>query len=304
MSKIAIAIHGGAGDDSEFIKQNKIAYEDGLKAAVKAGYNVLTEGGSALDAVEQAVNSLENNPLFNAGRGAALNNLGEVEMDAAVMDGKTSKAGAVSMVRNVKNPISLARKVLEQTNHVLISGYGAMQLASDLDMPLETDSYFITDHQQEVYMETSSRESRQELMKKRIHGTVGAVALDADGNVAAATSTGGTENSLPGRIGDSCIIGAGCYANNRTCAVSSTGDGEYIITGVIAHSVAMCTEFMGVSLQDACDHVIHVRNKNIKGSIGIISINKDAEIGISLNSERMHRAWIDADGEMEVYIYP
>jgi beta-aspartyl-peptidase (threonine type) len=303
MKKIAIAIHGGAGDDSDFIKQNKAAYIEGLKAAVQCGYKVLQEGKSSLDAVEAAVNSMENNPLFNAGRGSALNSRGEVEMDAAIMDGKALKAGAVSMVRGTKNPISLARKVLEKTNHVLISGYGATQLAAELDVPLETDSYFITDHQQEVFMETSSHETRQEMLKKRIHGTVGAVALDADGNVAAATSTGGTENSLPGRIGDSCMIGAGCYANNNTCAVSATGDGEYIITGVIAHSVSMCTEFMKGSLQDACNEVIHTRNKDTKGSIGLVSINTLGEIGIAFKSERMHRAWIDTEGNAGAEIY-
>jgi beta-aspartyl-peptidase (threonine type) len=303
MKKIAIAIHGGAGDDSDFIKQNKVAYEDGLSAAVQSGYAVLQQGKSAIDAVEAAVNSLENNPLFNAGRGAALNNRGEVEMDAAIMDGKELKAGAVSMVKNVMNPVSLSRKVMEETNHVLVSGYGAIQLAVDLDMPLETDSYFITDHQQEVFMETSKRETRQEMLKKRIHGTVGAVALDENGNIAAATSTGGTENALPGRIGDSCIIGSGCYANNNTCAVSATGDGEFIITGVIAHSVSMCLEFMNGSLQDACNEVIHVRNKNTDGSIGLISINKQGEIGMAFNSERMHRAWIDADGNSGTEIY-
>jgi beta-aspartyl-peptidase (threonine type) len=303
MKKIAIAIHGGAGDDSEFIKQNKAAYEEGLKEAVLSGYELLKQGKSALDAVEAAVNSLENNPLFNAGRGSALNNRGEVEMDAAVMDGKALKAGAVSMVKNTKNPVSLARKVLEETNHVLISGYGATQFAADMDVPLETDSYFITDHQQEVFMETSSRETRQEMLKKRIHGTVGAVALDAGGNVAAATSTGGIENSLPGRIGDSCLIGAGCYANNNTCAVSATGDGEYIITGVIAHSLSMYTEFVKGSLQEACDQIIHTRNKDTKGSIGVISINTLGEIGMAFKSERMHRAWIDVEGNTGTEIY-
>jgi beta-aspartyl-peptidase (threonine type) len=304
MNKIAIAIHGGAGEDSAFIKQNKTAYEDGLKAAVQSGYAILKQGGTAMDAVEEAVNSLENNPLFNAGRGAALNNRGEVEMDAAMMDGKTLKAGAISMVKNVKNPISLARKVLEETNHVLISGYGAIELAADFNMPLETDSYFITDHQQEVFMESSSHESRQELLLKRIHGTVGAVALDENGDIAAATSTGGTENSLPGRIGDSCIIGSGCYANNETCAVSATGDGEFIITGVIAHAVSMCADLMKLPLQEACNYVIHEKNKNTEGDIGVISINKNAEIGIAFNSGRMHRAWIDASGNMGFGIYP
>jgi beta-aspartyl-peptidase (threonine type) len=304
MNKVVIAIHGGAGEDSDYIKQNKAAYEDGLKAAVQAGYDILKQGGTALDAVERAVNSLENNPLFNAGRGSALNNHGEVEMDAAIMDGEHVKAGAVCMVKNVKNPVSLARKVLQETNHVLIAGRGAMDLATAMNVSLETDAYFITDHQQEVFMEANDLESRQDLLRKKIHGTVGAVALDAGGNVASATSTGGIENSLPGRVGDSCIIGAGCYANNKTCAVSTTGDGEYLITSVLAHSLSMATEFMEGGLQHISDHIIHARNKNLGGNAGLISVNKNGEIGISFNSQRMHRAWIDAGGNVNVHIYP
>jgi beta-aspartyl-peptidase (threonine type) len=303
MGKIAIVIHGGAGPDSEFIKQNLAQYEDGLKQAVQSGYEVLKTGGTAVAAVEKAVQALEDNGIFNAGHGAALNNKGEVEMDASIMSGENHKAGAVSMVRNVKNPISLARLVLEKTNHVLISGYGAMEFAADESVPLETDSYFISDHSREEFLQERNQNSIQEMLKKRIHGTVGAVAVDAQGNVASATSTGGIPDSLPGRIGDSCIIGGGCYADNRTCAVSSTGDGEFIITSVVAHSVSMATEFMKGSLQEICDYVIHDRNKGTEGQIGIIAVNANAEIGISFNSPRMHRAWIDADGKIGTAVY-
>jgi beta-aspartyl-peptidase (threonine type) len=303
MSKIAMVIHGGAGPDSDFIKTNKAAYEAGLKEAVSSGYQVLKEGGSSLEAVEKAVQSLEDNGLFNAGHGSALNIKGEVEMDASIMDGSNGKAGAISMVRNVRNPVSLARKVLDNTNHVLISGYGAMEFAAEQDVVLETDSYFISEHSRDEFLAESESKTRQDMLRKRIHGTVGAVALDKHGNVAAATSTGGIPNSLPGRIGDSCIIGGGCFAQNDTCAVSSTGDGEFIITSVVAHTVSMCAEFMEGSLQQICDHVIHERNKQTEGSMGIIAVNKKGEIGLSFNSPRMHRAWIDADGNTGVEIY-
>jgi beta-aspartyl-peptidase (threonine type) len=303
MGKIAIVIHGGAGPDSDFIQQNTGRYEDGLKQAAQSGYEVLKTGGTAVAAVEKAVQVLEDNGIFNAGHGSALNNKGEVEMDASIMSGENNKAGAVSMVRNVKNPISLARLVLEKTNHVLISGYGAMEFAAQESVPLETDSYFISEHARDEYLQGRNQNSIQDMLKKRIRGTVGAVALDAEGNVAAATSTGGIPGSLPGRIGDSCIIGGGCITKNNTCAVSSTGDGEFIITGVIAHSVSMCSEFMKGSLQELCDHVIHERNKETEGQIGIIAVNAQAEIGISFNSPRMHRAWIDADGKLSVAIY-
>jgi beta-aspartyl-peptidase (threonine type) len=303
MGKIAIVIHGGAGPDSEFIRQNKEAYEDGLKEATQNGYEVLKGGGTAMAAVEKAVQTLEDNGIFNSGYGSALNINGEVEMDAAIMTGENLKAGAVSMVRNVKNPISLAKLVLEKTSHVLISGYGAMEFAANENVPLEVDSYFVSDHSRAEYIEAQNKNSTQDMLKKRIHGTVGAVALDAQGNVASATSTGGIPNSLPGRIGDSCIIGGGCYANNDTCAVSSTGDGEFIITNVVAHTVSMCTEFMKGSLQEICDHVIHERNKETIGDMGVIAVNQNAEIAMSFNSPRMHRAWIDAEGQIGVGIY-
>jgi beta-aspartyl-peptidase (threonine type) len=303
MKKIAIAIHGGASKDSEFVRQNKTAYEEGLKTAVQQGYAVLKEGGTAMDAVEKAVNCLEDNPLFNAGRGSALNNEGKVEMDAAVMDGQILKAGAIAMVERVKNPVSLARKVLEKTNHVLLCGYGALQLAEDTGIALEDDAYFVTDHQVEDFKEANSEDTPADLLTKKVHGTVGAVALDEYGNIAAATSTGGTPNSLPGRVGDSCIIGAGCYANNKTCAISATGDGEYIITGVIANTISLYTELAGKNLQEACDYVILERNKDTKGDMGVISVNTNGEIAMSFNCDRMHRAWIDAEGNMDAKVY-
>ena len=303
MQKIAIAIHGGAGPDSEYIKQNKTGYEKGLKHAIEAGYKILEKGGSAIDAVEEAVRNLEDNFLFNAGRGSALNNKGEVEMDASIMEGKELQAGAVSMVRNVKNPITLARYIMENTNHVLVSGNGALELAKNKNIELEADAYFITTHQYDLFIEERDKKSMEELLKQRVHGTVGAVAVDKKGNLAAATSTGGTTNSLSGRIGDSCLIGAGCYANNNTCAVSGTGDGELLINNVIAHSIAAAVEYTGYNLQQACDYIIKEKNKDINGDVGVISVNAEGDIGISFNSERMHRAFMSNDTELQVAIY-
>lgn len=303
METIAIAIHGGAGPDSDFIHLHKTEYEFGLQQALEAGYKVLKAGSTALDAVEEAVRNLENNPLFNAGRGAALNNQGEVEMDASIMNGKDLKAGAIAMVRNVKNPVSLARLVMEKTSHVLLCGQGALEFAVRQQVPLETDAYFITTHQYDEFSQEREQESLQALLQKRVHGTVGAVALDQYGNLASATSTGGTTNSLPGRVGDSCIIGAGCYANNHTCAVSGTGDGEFLIRGVIAHSIASAVDYTGCGLQEACDLIIHEKNKDLGGDMGVVSVNRKGEFGISFNSRRMHRAWMSSNQGLQVRIY-
>ncbi len=283
---ISIAVHGGAGPDSEFIQRNQLGYTSSLAFALNAGYDILKRGGTALDAVEQTVRLMEDNPLFNAGRGAALTIKGDVEMDASIMDGSTLRAGAVSIVRNVKNPITLARTIMDRTSHVYLSGDGAREFAKDHSLELESDDYFITEHRVEEH-----------------HGTVGAVALDQAGNLAAATSTGGTSNSLNGRVGDSCIIGAGCYANNASCSVSGTGEGELLIRNVIAHSIAFYMELTHCSVQEACDHVIHERNNYSDGDIGVIAVDAKGNIGLSFNSERMHRAWKMNEDEIHVNIY-
>lgn len=302
MKKIAIAVHGGAGDPSSFLQDHIKENEEGLAEATEAAYDILNKNGSALDAVEAAVKILEDNPFFNAGKGSALNCAGEVEMDASIMDGNTLMAGAVSMVRSVKNPIVLARIIMHKTRHVFLSGYGALALAQNEGIYLEPDSYFITEHQQEEFQRLSKHETVQEIMEKKIYGTVGAVALDKEGNIASATSTGGTSNCLPGRIGDSCIIGGGCYANNLTCAVSGTGEGEYLIRGVVAHTIAMMVEF-NMPLQEACEHVIHHRNGHHKGHIGVISVNKKGNVGISFNTQAMKRAWKSTDEALQVKIF-
>jgi len=292
MNKIAIAIHGGAGQNSEFIEANYDAYLEGLKIAVEHGHELLVNGASALDVVEATVRILEDNPLFNAGKGSALNSEGVVEMDAAIMDGNLLAAGAVSMVTQVKNPISLARKVMSNTKHVHIAGYGALKLAELNSLELMPNDYFIVERQINDLKEEKSFG----------HGTVGCVALDSRGHMASATSTGGLSNSLPGRVGDSCMIGAGCYANS-TCASSCTGDGELIIINVIAHKVAMLQEMKSMPLQAACDFVIRNIENPINGEVGMISVNANGEIAFSFNCDRMHRAGIDHMGNLTLDIY-
>jgi beta-aspartyl-peptidase (threonine type) len=302
MTKIAIIVHGGASELTPLVKENIEEIEAGLSYAVKVGYAALHKGRNSLTAVEKAVMALEDHPLFNAGRGSALNNKGEVEMDAAIMYGKNLQAGAVSMVRTVKNPINLARVVMSKTKHVLLSGYGALDLATLREVTLEPESYFLTEHQYQEYLHNNRNTSRKAFLKRKMHGTVGAVALDKLGNIASATSTGGTSNCLPGRIGDSCIIGAGCYANNNTCAVSGTGEGEHLIRGVVAHTISMLVELKGYSLQKACDEVIRQRNKNF--DIGVIALNPKGKMGISFNTEIMKRGWkTSADKKTHVKIY-
>lgn len=299
LNKFGLIIHGGAGEENTFVKNNIYEIEKGLHEALLRGYEILNRGMSALKAVEEAVIILENNPYFNAGRGSALNSDGEIEMDAAIMDGKTVKAGAVSMVRYVRNPIVLARTVMKKTKHVFLSGYGALKFAESNNIILEPETYFMTSHQYEDYLKyTEYKKTR-----KKSHGTVGAVALDQKGNLAAATSTGGTSYCLPGRIGDSCVIGAGCYANNATCAVSGTGEGEVLINNVIAHTVSMMIELQNLNLQKACDYVLFRRPMPVKGEIGIISINQKGEMGISFNCDLMKRAWKFSDGNTQIKIY-
>jgi beta-aspartyl-peptidase (threonine type) len=295
---IAIAVHGGAGPMSDKIINNKIAYEEGLKKALEAGYGVLEKGGRATEAVEAAVRVLEDHPLFNAARGSALNSEGKVEMDAAIMDGSNKKAGAVSVVRNVRNPVSLAAHLMKNTSCVLVSGETGKVLAAQHGLPVEPDDYFITPYQFQAFV--AEKEKNPNPLNSPMHGTVGAVALDAEGNVAAATSTGGIDYKMPGRVGDSCIIGAGCYADNATCAISCTGDGEHIIRNVVAHTVAMYMELKGCSLQEACDHVLHTRLKDTEADIGMVSVDRQGNFGITYNSDRMHHAWMSNHSKPEV----
>lgn len=309
MGKIAIAVHGGAGPDSDFIKKNWEGYKKGLEEAVKAGYRILEEGGSSLDAVEAAVNYLEDNSLFNAGRGSALNENGEVEMDASIMDGKNLNCGAVAIVRHVKNPVTLARAVMEKTKHVYLGDMGALSFARQIHLEMRPDSYFVTEHNYEEFEKAAREEGRdpkeaaETQLKRKEHGTVGAVAVDREGNVAAATSTGGIENKKASRIGDSSVIGCGSYANNKTCAVSATGNGEVLIQHVTSFHVAALVEYKGLSLQEACRYLIQEKCKDVQGDMGIIAIDAQGNVSLEYKADRMHRAWINSEGELNVKIY-
>jgi L-asparaginase / beta-aspartyl-peptidase len=305
-----MAVHGGAGPDSDFIKQNMEGYKKGLEEALSLGYKILEEGGAALDAVEAAVNALEDNPLFNAGRGSALNDKAEIEMDAAIMNGENMKSGAVSIVKNVKNPVTLARAIMEKTPHIYIGDMGALEFAQKTGLKIMPEAYFITDHAFNEYQDAvneapnSLEQAGDYQVKRKSHGTVGAIALDSNGNVAAATSTGGTENKAAGRIGDSSMIGVGCYANNNTCAVSTTGEGECLIMHVTGFHLSCLMEYKGMEIKEAAHFLIHEKLKDEKGDMGLIAVDPKGTIAIVFNSERMHRAWRTSTGEKGVEIYP
>lgn len=309
MKKFALAVHGGAGPDSDFIKKNSEGYKKGLNEALDAGYAVLEKGGSALDAVEAAVRTLEDNPLFNAGRGAAINDKGEVQLCASISDGKALKMGAVAIVNNVRNPVSLARQVMEKTKHIYLGAFGALEFAREIKAPMEPDAYFVTEHQYDTYLEERKKskltgtEAAQHQLERRTHGTVGAVALDSKGNLAAATSTGGTEFEKAGRIGDSSMAGVGSYADNNWCAVSTTGEGESLIRYTTSFHIAALMEYKGLSLPDACDYLIDEKCKDEKGDMGILSIDTSGQVVFKFNSERMHRGCRTSEGDHFVAIY-
>ncbi len=274
-----------------------------------AGYLVLEEGGTAVDAVDAAVKKLEDNPLFNAGRGSALNANGEVEMDAAIMRGSDQSSGAVALVRNIRNPISLAKAVMLNTKYRFLGDMGALEYAKKIDIRMEPASYFITEHQFDLFSKkreeefTSSDRIGLDELNARMHGTVGAVALDREGMVAAATSTGGIENKKIGRIGDSCIVGVGCYANNKTCAISGTGDGELLMKNIIAYDISALMEYKGMTLQQACETVVLERVKAEEGDVGVIGVDPQGNIALVFNSERMHRGWKTSARQQGIAIY-
>lgn len=309
MSKLAIIIHGGAGPGSDFIKKNEEEYKKALKEAADTGYKVLEDGGNAVDAVEAAVNYLEDNPLFNAGRGSALNKKAEVEMGASIMNGQNRKSGAVDIVKNVKNPVTLARAVMEKTKHIYLGDKGAMEFGQSIGIKYMPEAYFITDHAWEQYLEATKEEGPKPeeagdyQLKRKEHGTVGAVALDKDGNIAAATSTGGIENKIQGRIADSSMIGIGSYADNATCAVSATGDGEFLIQNVVGFHLVALIKYKKLSLKDAAHYLMNVELKDVEGDMGFIALDAQGNLALEFNSDRMHRAWRTSQGEEGVLIY-
>jgi beta-aspartyl-peptidase (threonine type) len=314
MSKYTIVVHGGAGTilKEDMTPDLEAAYMRGLEQGLLAGYAVLEEGGTAINAVKAAIVVMEDNVLFNAGRGSVFTKKGVQEMDAAIMDGATLKAGAVAGVRNVRNPIELATEVMKNSNHVFLSGKGANDFAIKQGIKLEPDEYFFSQFRYDQwkairdsdnYSLDHTHQQLEELMRDKKFGTVGAVACDQDGNIAAATSTGGMTNKKYGRIGDSPLIGSGTYANNKTCAISCTGHGEPFIRAVAAHDVSCLMEYKNYSLEKAMDTVVNKKLIDLEGEGGMIGVDKDGNACMMLNSAGMYRAMRSSDGSGEVAIY-
>jgi beta-aspartyl-peptidase (threonine type) len=321
--RLGFVIHGGAGVISKgsLTPEKEKEFRSKLEEAVLAGYRALQAGKSSLDAVEIAIRIMEDSPLFNAGKGAVFTHDGKNELDASIMSGKDLSAGSVAGLRHVKNPITLARAVMEKSPHVMMIGEGAEKFAAEQKIELVDEKYFWTqqrwDALQEILKEEKEKSEKVEKVKSpgvaketsasdlgyNRFGTVGAVALDKDGNLAAGTSTGGMTNKKYGRVGDAPIIGAGTYANNATCAVSGTGWGEYFIRLTVARDISALMEYTALPVQYAADRVIKTKLQNAGGDGGVIVLDKFGNIGMSFNSEGMYRAYIDKDGKPVVAIY-
>lgn len=314
MQKFTIAIHGGAGTilKEDMTPELEAAYIKGLEESLAAGFAVLAEGGTAVNAVKAAIVILEDNLLFNAGRGSVFTKKGVQEMDAAIMNGKTLDAGAVSGLRNVRNPIELANEVMLNSNHVFLSGKGANDFAIKQGIKLEPDEFFFSQFRYDQwkairdsdnYSLDHTHQGLEELMRDKKFGTVGAVACDSNGDIAAATSTGGMTNKKYGRIGDSPLIGCGTYANNKTCAISCTGHGEPFICAVAAHDVSCLMEYKGMSLEAAMHEVVHVKLPVMDGEGGMIGVDAAGNVSMQLNSAGMYRGMMDSEGKKLVAIY-
>ena len=312
MKKYVIAIHGGAGTILRTNMTNEIEqkYKMALNESILAGENILLNSGLAIDAVEAAIRSLENNPLFNAGKGSVFSHEGEHEMDASIMNGKDLMAGAVAGVKNVKNPITLAKSVIQHSNHVFMAGQGAEVFAKQLNIEMAPNEYFFEQMRYDQLIQAKSNDridldhvdNKFENGEKKF-GTVGAVALDVFGNISAGTSTGGMTNKKHGRVGDTPIIGAGTYANNQTCAVSCTGHGEFFIRSVVAYDISCLIEYKGFSLKEACNLVVKDKLVKIGGEGGLIALDARGNIELCFNSEGMYRASKKSDEEVYLGIY-
>ncbi|TYP99821.1 beta-aspartyl-peptidase (threonine type) [Tenacibaculum adriaticum] len=316
VNEFAIVIHGGAGTilKKNMTPEKEKAYQDKLEEAIKVGYNILNNGGSSLDAVEKTIHVMENSPLFNAGKGAVFTHDETNELDASIMTGNDLNAGAVAGVKNVKNPISLARKIMEESPHVLLSGNGASVFAKEQGLEIVEPSYFYTESRFKSLQRVKEK-MKAELdhnaktafydseIKNSKFGTVGCVALDKNGNITAGTSTGGMTNKRWNRIGDSPIIGAGTYANNATCGVSSTGWGEYFIRGMVAHDISALIDYKGSTLKEASKEVIQNKLTKLGGTGGIVAIDKFGNIVYEFNTAGMYRASMNDKGELDVKIY-
>lgn len=309
----AIVIHGGAGTikKANMTPEQETAYKEKLQEALTIGYQILENGGSALDAVQKTVNVMEDSPLFNAGKGAVYNSVGEHELDASIMDGNTLNCGAVAGVKHIKNPINAARIVMDSTRHVMMAGQGAEDFAKLYGIEMVDVSYFDTEKRYEQLLKAQEREkvvldhtsmNTDELIDDHKYGTVGAVAIDKNGNIAAATSTGGMTNKKYGRVGDSPIIGAGTYANNKTCGVSATGTGEFFIRTLATHETSNLMQYKNLSLQESLDNVIK-QIGDLGGDGGMVALDKDANIAWSFNTEGMYRGYKKSNGENVVKFY-
>lgn len=311
-----LVIHGGAGNITPAIMNatQEKEYTEGLKDALDKGYDVLRNGGAALDAVVAAISTLEDNPIFNAGRGAVFTKKGLNEMDAAIMDGSNLAAGAIAGVRNIKNPIALARQVMFHSGHVLLSGSGAAEFAINQGMTMTPDEYFFNQQRYDQWVEIRDTNYTQldhkgDNLKSHTHnpeykfGTVGAVACDEKGNLAAGTSTGGMTNKRFGRIGDSPIVGAGTYANNATCAISCTGHGEFFLRAVVAHDVSCLMEYKGLSLQEACNIVVKDKLVKMGGEGGLIAVDAKGNFDFCFNSAGMYRGMKNSERKETVAFY-
>ena len=318
VENFGIVIHGGAGT---ILKENmsdslEQAYKAKLEEAIRTGHEILANGGTAIEAVQRTINIMENSPLFNAGKGAVFTNEGKNELDASIMEGKTLNAGAVSGVTTVKNPINLAWEVMENSEHVMLSGKGAEQFAKERNLEIVNPEYFYTENRFKSLERLKERNSEKTeldhdgktafvdpFIKDSKYGTVGCVALDKNGNLAAGTSTGGMTNKKWGRIGDAPIIGAGTYANNKTAAISATGWGEFFIRGVVAYDISALMEYKEMSLAEAAKEVIQNKNPELGGTGGIIAIDHQGNVSMEFNTAGMYRAKMNKEGDLEIGIY-
>ena len=315
-ASFSIVLHGGAGT---ILKENmtpkrEAAYKAKLEEAIKTGYEILNNGGTSLEAVTKTINVMEDSPLFNAGKGAVFTNAGTNEHDASIMDGNTLNAGASAGTTTVRNPIDLARAIMDHSPHVMLAGKGAEHFAEEQGLQIVNPSYFFTERRFNALQKIKETE-QVELdhdektafydpdIKDYKFGTVGCAALDMDGNLAAGTSTGGMTNKRWGRIGDAPIIGAGTYANNNTCAVSSTGWGEYFIRAMVAHDISALMEYKGMSLKDAAREVIHDKVGGLGGDGGIVAVDKNGNVAMEFNTAGMYRATMNDRGKMVIKIY-
>ncbi len=304
-NKIVIAVHGGAGTilRSQMTSEKEVVYRKGLTDALNAGYRILEQNGSALDAVTEAVKSLEDFPLFNAGKGSVYTHEGKQEMDASIMRGDTLEAGAVAGVQGLRNPVLAARAVMEKSEHVLLFGKGAEEFARSQHLIFESADYFKEQHRYDQWQQALKEDRILLDHTEKKFGTVGAVASDSSGNLAAATSTGGMTNKKFNRVGDSPIIGAGTYANNKTCAISCTGHGEFFLRAVVAYDISCLMEYKNCSLQQACEIVVNDKLVKLGGEGGLIAVDAKGNVCLPFNSDGMYRGYKENNSDIYVEIY-